>query len=195
MAEVRVIAGLGNPGTEYADTRHNAGFKVVDLLAAKFGADVKKKKFASLVGEAVFQDKKLILLKPQQYMNRSGQAIATVMGFYKLELSDLIVVSDDMAIEPGTIRVRAKGGAGGHNGLSDIIEKLGSSEFARVRIGIGQSPFADSADYVLGKMSSEELELMDDACVKAVEALFGWLEGDIDSVMNRFNVKNKENLE
>ena len=124
-------------------------------------------------------------------MNRSGQAVVTVMGFYKLELSDLMVVSDDMAIEGGMIRVRAKGSAGGHNGLADIIEKLGSNEFARIRVGIGASPFADSRNYVLGKMSLEEAELMNEACAKAVEALLGWIDGDIDLVMNRFNVKNQ----
>jgi peptidyl-tRNA hydrolase, PTH1 family len=192
MAEICVIAGLGNPGKEYVETRHNAGFKVVDAFAEKLGVDVKKKKFSSLVGEAEFKGKKLILLKPQQFMNRSGQSVATVMGFYKLKLSSLIVVSDDMAIEPGTIRVRAKGSAGGHNGLADIIEKLGSNEFARVRVGIGASPFADSRNYVLGKMDSGEAELMDEACANAVEALFGLLEGEIDLVMNRFNVKNSE---
>ena len=125
-----MVVGLGNPGSEYVGTRHNMGFRVIDKLAEKYGIDVRKSKFASCFGQGQLGDKKLILLKPQQYMNRSGQAVATAVGFYKLSLSGLLVISDEMALEPGVIRLRPKGSAGGHNGLADIIEKVGSTDFA-----------------------------------------------------------------
>ena len=123
MAEVKIIVGLGNCGREYDGTRHNAGFEVVDLLAERLGVEVKKKKFGGIIGEGFFDEGKVLLLKPQQYMNRSGQVVATVAGFYKVNNEDIIVVTDDMALEPGRIRLRAKGSAGGHNGLQDIISK------------------------------------------------------------------------
>lgn len=192
MSDIRVIIGLGNPGKEYADTRHNVGFKTVDLLAQKLMVELNQKKFSSIFGQTEFEGKKLILLKPQEYMNRSGQAVSAIKGFYKIEDSDLMVVTDDMAIEPGAIRVRAQGSAGGHNGLKDIIQKLGSDQFPRLRIGIGKSDLPDSRDYVLGKISQQHSQLLQDAIENASQALICWLRENIDSVMNRFNVKNNE---
>ena len=126
---MKMIVGLGNPGKEYADTRHNVGFKVVDALASTLDVNVKKRKFGARFGEVDFEGEKLILLKPWTYINLSGSAIATAAGFYKLPLSELLVVTDDMALEPGVIRLRAKGSAGGHNGLKNIIARLGSEDF------------------------------------------------------------------
>ena len=122
MSDIKLIVGLGNPGKEYDNTRHNVGFEVIDELAKRLFVDVKQKKFGSLFAQTEFEGKKLILLKPQTYMNRSGQAVATAKGFYKLDDADILVVVDDTALEPGVIRVRAKGSAGGHNGLRDIIQ-------------------------------------------------------------------------
>jgi PTH1 family peptidyl-tRNA hydrolase len=192
MSDIRVIIGLGNPGKEYADTRHNVGFKTVDLLAQKLAVELNQKKFSSIFGQTEFEGKKLILLKPQDYMNLSGQAVSAIKGFYKIEDSDLMVVTDDMAIEPGVIRVRAQGSAGGHNGLKDIIQKLGSDQFPRLRIGIGKSDLPDSRDYVLGKIPTSHNQLLQDAMENACQALICWLKENIDSVMNRFNVKNNE---
>ena len=137
MAEIRLVVGLGNPGPEYAETRHNLGFKVIEALEESLGIEVKQRKFNARIGEGRRAGRKVILMKPWTFMNRSGQAVATAVGFYKLDLRDLMVVVDDMALETGALRVRADGSAGGHNGLADIIEKLGTSGFARCRVGIG----------------------------------------------------------
>ncbi len=187
--EVRVIVGLGNPGGEYEQTRHNAGFWVIDALCEKFGADVKKKKFAAMFGEVELGDKKLILLKPLSYMNRSGQSTATASGFYRAGLDKIMVVSDCMDIEPGRIKLKAGGSAGGHNGLADVIAKLGSDEFARVRIGIGRPERGVSKDYVLGRPGAEEKKLIESACQKAADAVICWAEKGIDAAMNEFNTQ------
>ena len=184
---IKMVVGLGNPGDEYVDTRHNIGFKVIDSLAEALGVTVKKRKFGARFSETKVADKKLILLKPWQFMNRSGQAVATAMGFYKLAVSDLLAVTDDMALEPGRIRIRAKGSAGGHNGLADIIEKLGTNEFARCRIGIGPSGQQDPYDYVLDKPTETEKLLLDEAIVRARDAVLCWVEYGIEKTMNEFN--------
>jgi len=187
MEQIRLIAGLGNPGAEYVGTRHNMGFEVIDLIAAATAVELTGRKFGARFGSGLFEDKKLILLKPQMYMNRSGQVIATVMGFYKLTPDQLIVITDDMAIEPGRIRIRAQGSAGGHNGLADIINKLGSNKFARCRVGIGRCPGWQSVDYVLSRPSQEQRPLLDDAVVTARDAVLYWLRSGIDRTMNKFN--------
>ena len=189
MADVRMIVGLGNPGIEYNGTRHNVGFNVIDLFASKFGVDVKKKKFGGLFGECVIDDTNVLLLKPQQYMNRSGQVVATAAGFYKLGLENIIIVTDDMALEPGRIRIRQKGSSGSHNGLADIIEKLGSDEFARLRIGIGSSGRVPSRDYVLGRPRGENREQIERAVERSCEAVVCWAKNDINETMNKFNVR------
>lgn len=184
---MRMVVGLGNPDDKYIDTRHNTGFKVIDSLAQELGIDVRKRKFGSRFGLGEFADNKLILLKPWQYMNRSGQAVATAAGFYKLNIGELIVVTDDMDLEPGRIRLRYKGSAGGHNGLADIIQKLGTNEFARCRIGIGQSAEADSVGYVLGKPQEDEKPLLAAAIERARNAVLCWIEYGIETAMNKFN--------
>ncbi len=185
-----MVVGLGNPGDEYADTRHNTGFKVIDAIANTLNIEVKQRKFNARFGTGEFSDKKLILLKPWTYMNRSGQAVATAAGFYKIELNDLIVVTDDLAIDPGRIRLRSKGSAGGHNGLADIINKLGTDEFARCRVGIGatsEEVRQNQVDYVLGKPSAQQRLLMSEAIEKAKNAVLCWIETNIETAMNRFN--------
>jgi PTH1 family peptidyl-tRNA hydrolase len=190
MAEVRMIVGLGNPGTEYAGTRHNVGFDVIDSLAAQLGIEVKKKKFGAMFGQGEFDGIGLMLLKPQEYMNRSGQAVATAAGFYKLERENIVVVTDDMALEPGRIRFRKKGSSGGHNGLKDIISRLGTDEFARLRIGIGQSGREAAESYVLRRPSAEDRELIDDAAKRASQAIACWIKEGADAAMNKFNMEN-----
>lgn len=184
---VKMVVGLGNPGEEYVDTRHNAGFKVIDSLAETLKIDVKEKKFGACLGQGEFADKKLILLKPMQYMNHSGQVVATAVGFYKLVLSDLLVITDDMALEPGRIRIRARGSAGGHNGLADVIEKLGTENVSRLRIGIGQGGNEAAEDYVLDKPTEPERLLLDEATDKAREAVLCWVKYGIEAAMNNFN--------
>ncbi|MGD2094818.1 MAG: aminoacyl-tRNA hydrolase [Phycisphaerales bacterium] len=187
MGDMKMVVGLGNPGEEYVDTRHNTGFKVIDSLSKVLGIEVRKRKFAARFGSGEFADKKLILLKPWQFMNRSGQAVATAKGFYKLSIKDLLVITDDMDLEPGRIRIRAKGSAGGHNGLADIIEKLGTNEFARCRIGIGHGEEQDAVDHVLNKPSDTEQPLLAEAIEKAKEAVLCWIEYGIEKTMNEFN--------
>ena len=156
MAEIRLVVGLGNPGPEYAETRHNLGFKVIEALEEALGIEVKQRKFNARIGEGRHAGRKVILMKPWTFMNRSGQAVATAVGFYKLDLRDLMVVVDDMALETGAMRVRASGSAGGHNGLADIIEKLGTDAFARCRVGIGARRGDQAVEHVLGRPESEE---------------------------------------
>jgi len=187
MGDMKIVVGLGNPGDEYIDTRHNTGFKVIDSLAEVLEIEVRKRKFGARFGSGEFADKKLILLKPWQFMNRSGQAVATAVGFYKLDAGDLLVITDDMDLEPGRIRIRAKGSAGGHNGLADIIEKLGTNEFARCRIGIGQSGREDAVDYVLDKPTKAEKPLLAEAIERAREAVLCWIEYGTEKTMNEFN--------
>ncbi|MHC4571410.1 MAG: aminoacyl-tRNA hydrolase [Planctomycetota bacterium] len=185
--EIKMVVGLGNPGKKYVDTRHNAGFKVIDLLAEALKTDVKKRKFGAYLGEGELAGKKLILLKPRRFMNRSGQVVATAVGFYKLDLSDLLVVTDDMALPSGRIRIRSKGSAGGHKGLTDVIEKLSTESIGRLRIGIGQSGEEASVDYVLDKPTEAERPLLEEGIERAREAVLYWVEHDIDTAMNKFN--------
>jgi len=192
MAETRLIVGLGNPGKKYEGTRHNVGFDVIDAYARRNGADVKKKKFGSLFGEVVLGEKKILLLKPQEYMNLSGQAVATVAGFYKLPVENLIVVTDDMALEPGNIRIRQQGSTGGHNGLANIKARLGTDGYARLRVGIGRNERIIASDYVLGKPSADEREQIEKAVIRSTEALDCWVCEGIDRAMNKYNVRNNE---
>lgn len=189
MADVRMIVGLGNPGHVYDRTRHNAGFDVIDAFSRTYGIEVKKKKFGGLIGDGMVCGQKVLLVKPQLFMNRSGQVVATAAGFYRLDLENLIVVTDDMALEPGRIRIRPKGSSGGHNGLSDISAKLGSQDYARLRVGIGKSERIIARDYVLGKPSPEEKDLIASAVEKSKKALECWISEGIDSAMNKFNVR------
>ena len=187
MAEIRMVVGLGNPGSEYVGTRHNIGFEVIDSLAEILDTKVKKRKFGARFGECEFSGKKLILLKPWQFMNCSGQAVVTAAGFYKLQMNDLLVISDDMTLEAGKIRLRRQGSAGGQKGLADIIEKCGTESISRLRIGIGKDVKIDAYDYVLGRPTKTDRQLLDKAVECAKQAAFCWLENGIETAMNNFN--------
>ncbi|MHC4645778.1 MAG: aminoacyl-tRNA hydrolase [Planctomycetota bacterium] len=185
--ETRMVVGLGNPGVEYMGTRHNVGFRVIDALGGLLNISIRRKRFGAVFGSGRIGKKKLILLKPWKFMNCSGQPVGTALGFYKLSVGDLIVVTDDMALPPGRIRIRAKGSSGGHKGLADIIEKLGTVEFGRLRIGIGRSDEEDATDFVLHEPSEAEKSLLDEAVLRARDALVCWLEYGIEVTMNEFN--------
>ena len=187
MGDIKMVVGLGNPGDEYVNTRHNTGFKVIDSLSEALEIKVRQRKFGARFASGEFVGKKLVLLKPWQFMNRSGQAVATAVGFYKLSIDSLFVVTDDMDLEPGRVRIRAKGSAGGHNGLADIIDKLGTNKFARCRIGIGRSAMQEAVDYVLDKPPEAEKPLLDAAIERARDAVFCWIENGIETAMNKFN--------
>jgi len=184
---MKMIVGLGNPGGKYADTRHNIGFKVIDLLADFLDIKVSRRKFGGRFGTGDFNNHKLILLKPWRFMNISGQVVAAAVDFYGLGLSDLLVVLDDMALAVGRIRLRASGSAGGHNGLVNIIENLGSEDFARCRVGIGAGERTENVDYVLGRPGKKDKLILDEAVNRAKDAALWWIERGIDSAMNQFN--------
>ena len=182
-----LLAGLGNPGPEYAETRHNLGFKVIEALEDVLGIEVKQRKFNARIGEGWRGGRKVILMKPWTFMNRSGQAVATAVGFYKLDLHDLLVVLDDMALETGMIRIRASGSAGGHNGLADIIEQLGTDAFARCRVGIGLRTGDQAVGHVLGRPPSDEWPRLNQAILRARDAVLCWLDMGVEKTMNEFN--------
>ena len=187
-----IIAGLGNPGGKYDNTRHNAGFRVMDTLADRMGILVEEKKHKALCGRGVLEGQKVILLKPQTFKNLSGESIRAAADFYKVEPENVLVVYDDISLEPGQLRIRAKGSAGGHNGMKNIIAHLGTQEFPRVKVGIGEKPKGmDLADYVLSCFSKGEQELMDQAFKEAARAVAVILGQGIESAMNEFNAKKK----
>ena len=213
MTETKMIVGLGNPGKEYERTRHNIGFRVIDLLAERLNIkNLRKYRFGWAFGRAEFEGKKLILLKPLRYMNCSGEVVAAALARFGPApasgpcllsqtakggggpvvggLERLLVVTDDMALEPGRIRIRARGSAGGHNGLADMIEKLHSSEFARLRVGIGRGGGDDAAaahDYVLSEPTQQESELIEQAMQRAQQAVLCWVRSGVETAMNEFN--------
>lgn len=186
-----VIAGLGNPKKEYDNTRHNIGFAFIDALAEKYSISVMDVKHKALTGKGIINGQKVILVKPLTFMNLSGESIRPISDYYKIDTAkELIVISDDISLPPGQIRIRKKGSAGGHNGLKNIIQHLGNEEFQRIRIGVGEKPKGyDLADYVLGHFSKEEQPLMQEGIKRAMEAAAIMLEGDIDRAMNEFNRK------
>lgn len=184
-----VIAGLGNPGKKYENTRHNMGFITVDQLAEKHDIKVDKLKFKALVGEGRIAGQKVLLVKPQTYMNLSGESIREVMHFYKLEPENLIVIYDDIDIELGALRIRKFGSAGTHNGMKSVVYQLQSDRFPRIRIGIGSQKKGDLVDFVIGGFSKEEVPVLEETVTKAVGAVECILESDVDIAMNRFNTK------
>lgn len=186
-----IIAGLGNPTKEYDNTRHNIGFAAIDALADKYDISVMDIKNKALTGKGIINGQKVILVKPLTFMNLSGESIRPLADYYKIDVeTQLIVISDDISLPPGQIRVRKKGSAGGHNGLKNIIRNLGSEGFQRIRIGVGEKPKGyDLADYVLGHFSKEEKPLMEEGVEKAVKAAEIMLTGDADQAMNEFNRK------
>ena len=186
-----IIVGLGNPGKDYQNTRHNIGFDVIDALAESAGISVTEKKHKALIGKGVIDGQKVILVKPQTYMNLSGESVRDVIDYYKVdEEQEMIVVSDDISLDVGMIRVRKKGSAGGHNGLKNIIQHLGHDTFMRIKMGVGEKPKGyDLADYVLGHFTRDERMVMDEAAKAATEAIRMMMAGDVDRAMNAFNKK------
>ena len=190
-----IIAGLGNPGRKYENTRHNMGFIAVDLLAEKYGIKVDKIKFKALVGEGRIAGRKVLLVKPQTYMNLSGESIREVMSFYKEGIENLIVIYDDIDIPTGTIRVRKKGSAGTHNGMRNIVYLLQDDNFPRIRVGIGSDKKVDLINYVTGGVTKGEKELLEGALVKAADAAAAIVEKGIEKAMNEYNVRPKKEKE
>ena len=186
-----IIAGLGNPGREYVNTRHNVGYSALDVFASKYGIRVEEEKFKALLGKGAVNGRKVILMKPLTYMNLSGEAIRAVCDYYKIDVeSELIVLYDDIDLDVGHLRVRPKGSAGGHNGIKNIIAQLGTEEFQRIRVGIGKKPPGmDLADYVLGHFSKEEEAAEKEAYEKVSDAVLMLMDGQIEEAMNRYNRK------
>jgi len=187
-----LIIGLGNPGPEYAWTRHNSGFEAIDKLAFDHKIKIGKTKRRAQVGEGVICAEKCVLIKPQTYMNLSGECVREQIAFYKAQPSDIIVIYDDTSLNVGEIRVRKKGSAGGHNGMKNIIRELDTDEFVRVRIGIGEKPPRwDLKDYVLSRFKKEEFDAMVEGVTRACEAVESIIKDGIDTAMNRFNKKKE----
>lgn len=184
-----IIVGLGNPGKEYNNTRHNIGFEAIDKLAEANSIAVMEKKHKAMIGKGYIEGQRVILAKPQTFMNLSGESVRELIDYYKIdEKEELIVLYDDISLEPGRLRVRKKGSAGGHNGIKNIIAHLGHNEFQRIKIGVGEKPKGyDLVDYVLGHFSKEEQPVMKEALEKSTEAVACLLAEDVDTAMNRFN--------
>jgi peptidyl-tRNA hydrolase, PTH1 family len=185
---MKLIVGLGNPGRKYEQTRHNVGFVALDRLAGRFADGPARQKFDGLVAEATIANQRVLLLWPQTMMNRSGRSVGAALAFYKLEPADLLVVCDDFNLPLGKLRFRSQGSAGGQNGLDDVITRLGSEEFGRLRIGIGPVPDEwDPVDFVLGRFDAGEREVIDEAIGRAAEGVACWLADGVDACMNRYN--------
>ena len=183
-----LIVGLGNPGRDYAETRHNAGFMVIDRYAKINQVKMSRVQFNAIIGTHKVGDTKVILAKPQTYMNQSGQAVGSLMKFYKIPVSQLLVITDDLDLPLGTLRIRPQGGAGGQKGLGSIIERVGTQDFTRIRFGIGRPPGRmDSADYVLHSFEKQNQELVEMTLDKAAEAVASFIENGLDTTMNRYN--------
>ena len=189
-----IIAGLGNPGKKYENTRHNAGFMAIDALAEKYGISVTEKKHKALCGMGIINGIKVLLVKPQTFMNLSGESIGEIINFYKLDAEEeLLVIFDDISLAPGNIRIRKKGSAGGHNGIKSIIAHTGTQGFMRVKVGVGEKPSGwDLADYVLAQLPKEEKELIEQTIkTEVTEATSLIVCGDVEQAMNQYNVKKQ----
>lgn len=185
---MKLIVGLGNPGPQYARTRHNAGFLVVERLAARHGLGEGRVRFQSSVQEGDIAGQRCLLMRPMVYMNRSGQAVSEAVRFYKLPLDDLLIVVDDVALPCGRIRLRAQGSAGGHNGLADIERALGTPAYPRLRIGIDSPGRVPQVDYVLGRWSPQQWEQLEPALDRACDAIEAWIVHGINKAMSLYNV-------
>jgi len=183
---VKLIVGLGNPGSKYEGTRHNVGFRVIDELAVRWDVDISKEKFHAWFGKGVICSEPAVLLKPTTFMNRSGQAVVAVGRFYQLEFSDLAVISDDLALSPGCLRMRPSGSAGSHKGLQDIVNRAGTEDFARFRIGIGGA-IGDAADYVLSRFDEGEETTIERVIARSAGAVECWITHGAEETMNRYN--------
>lgn len=183
-----IIAGLGNPTREYEKTRHNVGFEVIDVLADMQGTTVEEKKFKGCYGRGIIGGEKVLLLKPQTFMNLSGESIRAASDFYKVDPEHIIIIYDDISLDVGQLRIRKKGSAGGHNGIKNIIAHLGTQEFPRIKVGVGDKPKKmDLADYVLSRFSKEDRAAMEDAFKEAAKAVEVMITEGMDTAMNQFN--------
>lgn len=183
-----LIVGLGNPEEDYSNTRHNMGFNTINKLGKQYNIEINKSKFKSLYGTGIIENEKVILLKPQTYMNLSGVAIREVMNFYKISAENLIVIHDDIDIEPGIIKIRKKGGAGTHNGMKSVVNEIKTQDFTRVRVGIGTPKNkSDLINYVIGDMSKEDAEKLDNSTTVAKDAIVEIIKNGVDIAMNKYN--------
>jgi len=186
--DMYLIVGLGNPESEYSKTRHNMGFNTINKIAEKYNIQANKTKFQGLYESAIIEGQKVILVKPQTYMNLSGNCVQEFMNFYKIQKENIIVIYDDMDIEPGEIKIRKKGGPGGHNGMKSIIQMLGTEDFSRIRIGIGRPEHnGDEINYVIGAIPQDQIPKLEEGTEKAKDAIIEILKNGIDSAMNKFN--------
>lgn len=188
-----IIVGLGNPTAQYAGTRHNVGFDVIDKLADEYNISVESRRSRAFVGTGMIGGRKVLLAKPQTFMNLSGESVRGLVDFYKIDVeTELLVIYDDVSLDVGQLRIRKKGSAGGHNGMKNIIAHLGTNVFQRVKIGVGEKPAQyDLADYVLGRFSKEDRETMDEGYKKAVHAVELLAAGETERAMNEYNKKVK----
>ncbi len=184
-----LIVGLGNPGLQYERTRHNAGFIVLDCMAKRLNTEINKYKFKAKLAEIEISGKRCLVMKPETYMNNSGQAVVEAMNFYKLDADHLIVIYDDISLEPGTMRIRRKGSDGGHNGIKRIMQLTGEDKFPRSKVGVGNKPPPkfDLADWVLSRFKDDEMEKINEVSEKAGDSLELIVKGEIDTAMNKFN--------
>ncbi|MBO4286178.1 MAG: aminoacyl-tRNA hydrolase [Bacilli bacterium] len=183
---MKLLVGLGNPGKKYEGTRHNMGFMTIDLFSDVSKIDIDREAFQGMIGRGKLFDEDVMLLKPTTFMNLSGHSVREVMNYFKIDIDDVVIVYDDMALSPGTIRLRLSGSSGGQKGMQSIIEQLGTENIKRIRVGIGE-PEYDSVDYVLSKPLKEEKELIDKAIEKAKDALVMYLKKGFDAAMNTYN--------
>ena len=186
-----IIAGLGNPGKQYEHTRHNVGFDTLDKLAEKYHISIDNQKHKAVCGSGYIEGQKVILVKPQTYMNLSGESLREIIDFYKLDpAEELIVIYDDIDLDPGQLRIRKKGSAGGHNGIKHIIQQLGTQNFVRIKVGVGAKPKGwDLADYVLGRFDKDDRVLVEEAQERACKAVELILTDSVDAAMNEYNKK------
>ena len=183
-----LIVGLGNPEEDYSNTRHNMGFDTVNKLAKQYQIDVNKKKFKGLYGTGIIENEKVIILKPQTFMNLSGESIREVVDYYKIENNKIIIIYDDIDIEPGIIKLRKTGGPGTHNGMRSVDQNLNSRNYPRIRVGIGKPEHKDDlVNYVIGAISAEDKKILDEATTRAKEAVIEIIKSGIDNAMNKFN--------
>lgn len=183
-----LIVGLGNPEEEYSNTRHNMGFDTINKLANEYNIKINKNKFKGLCGSGIIENEKVILLKPQTYMNLSGESIKEAMAFYKIKSENIIVIYDDIDIEPGIIKIRKKGGPGGHNGMKSVISEIDTQNFPRIRIGIGKPENKGQLiEYVIGKIPQTDKDILEKATILGKEAILEIIKNGVDIAMNKFN--------
>ncbi len=189
---MKLYVGLGNPGPEYKYTRHNIGFMIIDTLLGKLNinSNEQKAQFKGLVCKTKINNEDVFIFKPLTFMNLSGQAVKEIVDYYKIPIDDIVVIHDDMDFELGKFKLKEKGSEAGHNGIKDIIQKLGTQEFKRIRIGIGRTALANKAGYVLGKLNNEELEVVKDISFKIVDALIDFTKMDFNKLMTKYNKRD-----